>query len=147
MLRHEPLENGNWVYTQCDGYVRVSGMTKTKIAYHDRNGKFKWIRKESVFAIPITEKILRDNGFIDGELPGVDNEPCWTLTEMDNIHNQRFVRLYWFDGVKNKENGILMIDVKGPYTTIHRAIRSVHELQIAMRFGMMKAEITMQTTV
>lgn len=141
MLRHEPLQNGNWVHTLNDGYVKVSGMTKTKIAYHDSYGKFKWVRKEVVYPAHITEEVLEKNGFFKGSLPGVDGEPCWTLTETKNMQERRFVRLWWYDGVKNKNTGVWMVDVKGPYTTIHRTVKFVHELQIAMQFGFIDKKI------
>lgn len=141
MLRHEPLQNGNWVHTLNDGYVKVSGMTKTKIAYHDRYGKFKWVRKEVVFPVHVTEEILENNGFAKGNIPGIDDEPCWTLTETKNTCEQRFVSLWWFDGVKHKDSGVWMVDVKGPYITIHRTVRFLHELQIMMKSGLVDKKI------
>lgn len=138
MLRHEPLQNGNWVRTLNDGYVKVSGMTKTKIAYHDKYGRFRWVRKEQVVLVPVTEEILERNGFSKGNIPGIDDEPCWTLK---NTREQRFVSLWWFDGVKHKDSGIWMAEVKGPYITIHRAIRFVHELQIMMKLGLVEKKI------
>lgn len=141
MLRHEPLQNGNWVHTLNDGYVKVSGMTKTKIAYHDKYGRFRWVRKEQVALVPVTEEILERNEFAKGNIPGIDDEPCWTLTETKNTREQRFVSLWWFDGVKNKNTGVWMVDVKGLYTTIHRTVKFVHELQIMMKLGFIDKKI------
>lgn len=141
MLRHEQIEMGCWVSVPKEGFVKVKGMTKTKIAYHDKYGRFRWVRKEQVDLVPVNEEILENNGFSKGNLPGIDDEPCWTLPEAKNMQEHRFVRLWWYDGVKNKSTGVWMVEVNGPYTTIHRMVKFVHELQIAMRFGLIDKKI------
>jgi len=141
MLRHEQIEMGCWISVPKEGFVKVNGMTKTKIAYHDKYGRFRWVRKEQVVLVPVTEEILENNGFAKGNIPGIDDEPCWTLTETKNMCEQWFVSLWWFDGVKHKDSGVWMVDVKGPYITIHRTVRFLHELQIMMKSGLVDKKI------
>lgn len=65
-MKANELMIGDYISVKPSGMlIKVAAVHHKKVAYHAVVNKLAWVRENLLEPIPLTEKILEENGFVD----------------------------------------------------------------------------------